>query len=82
MTILYERLISFIKSKLRIIDPVSKAGGFKPCSTVTEMVTRLTSFNWPRDLRVILLLDEVERLFQLDSNSFSVLLRLPEMVIF
>ena len=80
MSIIYERLISFIKSKLRVNEPVLRAGSYKPCCTVTELVTRLTAINWPRDLKLILLIDDVDRLFQLDSNSFSVLLRLPEMV--
>lgn len=81
MTILYERLITFIKSKLPE-SIVSKriSTTYKPCSSVTEMVTRLTALNWPCDMKVNLIIDDVDRIFQLDSNSFSVLLRLPEMV--
>lgn len=79
MTILYERLLSFaaevLSGKRRGISTSTK-----PCSTITEMVTRLSALNWPADRKIILLIDESERLFQLDSNSFTVLLRLPEMV--
>ena len=82
MTILYERLLDFVKNNLPTANQsVCKSGNYKPCSSVTEMVTRLTALNWPDDLKIVLLIDEVDRLFQLDSNSFSVLLRLPQMVI-
>jgi hypothetical protein len=40
----------------------------------------LSSVDWPEDRKIVLFVDEAERLFQLDSNSFSVLLRIPEMV--
>ena len=72
MAILYERILEFVIPR----TPISH---YKSCSTVTEMVTRLG--NWPANKRIILVIDEADRLFQLDSSSFSVLLRLPEMVI-
>ena len=81
MTILYERILTFVTSKVSESSRHSQRfTTYKPCSTVTEMVTRLACFNWPKDLRIVILIDEADRLFQLDSNSFSVLLRLPEMV--
>lgn len=84
MTILYERLLQFAIENLpgnrSISGQKRSASVYKPCSTVTEMVTRLSTLNWPNDRKIVLVIDEVERLFQLDSNSFSVLLRLPEML--
>lgn len=78
MTILYERLLSFLTLKLtkNHVKPVGKL-----CSTVTEMVTKFSDLKWPANFKIVILIDEADRLFQLDSNSFSVLLRLPEMVI-
>lgn len=82
MTILYERLLSFATNFLPGNRKQIQRGSTNPkhCSTITEMITRLSSLNWPDDCKIVLLIDESERLFQLDSNSFSVLLRLPEMV--
>ena len=72
MTILYERILTFVTS---IVSDSSRHSQrfttYKPCSTVTEMVTRLACFNWPKNLRIVLLIDEADRLFQLDSNSFQ-----------
>jgi Cdc6-like AAA superfamily ATPase len=67
MTVLYERILSHC----------GKRAAPKLCSTITDFVTR---FNAALDRKLVLLLDEVERLIQVDSNAFSVLLRLPEMV--
>lgn len=85
MTILYERLLQFAAENLPGNRSVfsqkrSAPGQYKPCSTVTEMVTKFAALNWPNDRKIVLLIDEAERLFQLDSNSFSVLLLLPEML--
>ena len=84
MTILYERLLEFAITNLPgnggYLRSRSNTGQYKPCSTITEMVTRLSTLNWPIDSKLVLLIDDVDRLFQLDSNSFSVLLRLPEML--
>jgi hypothetical protein len=84
MTILYERILKFASESLNLSNRISTrtafSGQLKPCSTVTEMVTRLTILNWPSDRKLVLLIDEVDRLIQLDSNSFSVLLRLPEIL--
>lgn len=87
MTILYERILRFAADKLpgnrSAVGQKRSASGqvvYKPCSTITEMVTRLSTLNWPSDHKLVILIDEVERLFQLDSNTFSVLLRLPEML--
>lgn len=52
----------------------------KPCSTSTELINRLCALNWPNELKIVLLLDEVDRFIQLDSNALSVILRLPEIV--
>ena len=87
MTILYERLLSFVANKLntnhhntttRSLSKINQS--FKTCSTITELVNRLCAMNWPNDIKVVLLIDEVDRLLQLDSNALSVLLRLPEIV--
>lgn len=82
MTILYERVLEFAVDNLPgnrgFLRPIT--GQYKPCSTITEMITRLSTLNWPIDRKLVLLIDEVDRLFQLDSNSFSVLLRLPEIL--
>lgn len=87
MTILYERLLSFVTNNLntnnyntttRSLSKINQS--LKPCSTITELVNRLCALNWPNDFKVILLIDEVDRFLQLDSNALSVLLRLPEIV--
>lgn len=81
MTILYERVFNFASETGKIATRSNSASAqYKPCSTVTEMITRLSSLTWSSDRKLVLLIDEVERLFQLDSNSFSVLLRLPEIL--
>lgn len=65
MTVLYERVLSAVGSRAA-----------KPCSTVTEFACRMME----SQSTVYLLLDEVERLLQVDSNALPVLFRLPEMV--
>ena len=65
MTVLYERVLAAVGFQ-----------GTKPCSTITEFACRLLESKSP----IFLLLDEVERLLQVDSNALSVLFRLPEMV--
>lgn len=82
MTVLYERILSQICAQQHLHQRprrTNSSGTVAPklCSTVTEFVTRL---NASLDRKVLLLLDEVERLIQVDSNALSVLLRLPELV--
>ena len=73
MTVLYERILGhFGPQRFSKRNSTTKL-----CSTITDFVTR---FNAVVDKKVFLLLDEVERLIQVDSNALSVLLRLPEMV--
>jgi hypothetical protein len=79
MSVLYERIIAFVSSFSRR-SRTDTNSSLKPCSTISEMIIKLSSVDWPEDRKIVLFVDEAERLFQLDSNSFSVLLRIPEMV--
>lgn len=79
MSVLYERIIAFVSSFSRRSRKDTNSS-LKPCSTISEMIIKLSSVDWPEDRKIVLFVDEAERLFQMDSNSFSVLLRIPEMV--
>ncbi len=77
MTVLYERILSRLAGNQPQRAKRNASAAPKFCSTITDFVTR---FNSAASSKVILLVDEVERLIQVDSNALSVLLRLPEMV--
>lgn len=83
MTNIYERVLAhaLAQSAKRSVATRSRSGqSTRPCSTVAEFVTRLAALEWAATEKTFVLIDEPERLLQLDSHAFSVLLRLPELV--